>query len=355
MTLLQHGYGVRVAYPSSENDRSFFKAAFRVFMAADREENRALQGLHWSHDAFHFALGNYTTPPDLDLAEWYASDAPMPGERAPEGPAWEAYARALKSAEDEATFFSFWTLYSEKPSLARYVGKLTFHEALAAMGISDRPTSRDLFDALTTRAEIPAILASHAHYARPEVKGLFEYMQGFRDYHLKDIRTAWKYAARDPYRELFVRFGLYESDVDRYVAGVKSFQTRLDAQPPGLNPLLAVAGDARVALSLRVWDVVKGLRLVRSATQDATSRRSAWAAATAHWDRLARLADDLARTRIEITNAEMTPWNERVFAELGAIATQLEAARDAWWDAIASLGVLDDAVIAAERRRELPR
>jgi hypothetical protein len=51
----------------------------------------------------------------------------------------------------------------------------------------------------------------------------------------------------------------------------------------------------------------------------------------------------------------MTPWNERVFAESSALATQLEAARDAWWDAVATLGVLDDAAIAGERVRELPR
>jgi hypothetical protein len=355
MTLLQHEYGVRVAYPSSESDRSFFKAAFRVFMAANREENRALQGLHWSHDAFHFALGNYTTPPDHDLAGWYVSDAPMPAEREPVGPAWEAYARALKSAEDEATFFSFWTLYAEKPSLARHVGKLTFHEALAAMGITDRANARDLFDAITARAEIPSRITAHPHYARPEVRGLFEYMRGFRDYHLKDIRVAWKYASRDPYRELFIRFGLYESDVERYVAGVKSFQARLDAQPPGLDPLLAAAGDARVALSLRVWDVVKALRMVRAATRDRGARARVWQLAMEHCARLTHLAGELARTRREVGNAEMTPWNERVFAESSALATQLEAARDAWWDAVATLGVLDDAAIAGERVRELPR
>ena len=80
MTLLQHEYGVRVAYPHDESDRTFFKAAFRVFMAADREENRALQGLHWSHDAFHFALGNFTPAAEGDLADWYVSDAPPPPE-----------------------------------------------------------------------------------------------------------------------------------------------------------------------------------------------------------------------------------------------------------------------------------
>ena len=44
-------------------------------MAADRGENRALQGLHWSHDAFHFALGNYTLPGPADFLSINSLDA----------------------------------------------------------------------------------------------------------------------------------------------------------------------------------------------------------------------------------------------------------------------------------------
>ncbi len=356
MTLLQHDFGVRVAYPERETDRSFFKAAFRVFMAADREEKRALQGLHWSHDAFHFALGNYTAPPDVDLAQWYASADPMPPERAPEGAAWNDYARALKAAEDEATFFSFYTLYAEKPSLARHVGKLTFHAALQSLGIVETERARAVFDAVTNRAELPREVSEHVAYReRVEVRELFAYMLGFRDYHLKDIRTAWKYAARDPYRALFVRFGLYETDADRYVASVRSFRARLLARSPGLDPLLAASGDARVGISLRVWDVVKGLRLVRAASESSSVRAAMWACATRACDRVEWLSRDWSRVRAEITNAEITPWNERVFGELEALALRVESARHAFWDDVASLGVLDDAVIAAERTRELPR
>ena len=72
---------------------------------------------------------------------------PVPPTPPAEGPVFEQYARALKAAEDEATFFSFWTLYHEVFSLSRYVSQLTYYAALRDMGITDRPTSRAIFDA----------------------------------------------------------------------------------------------------------------------------------------------------------------------------------------------------------------
>ncbi len=46
--------------------------------------------------------------------------------------------KALKHSENEATFFSFWTLYHEHLPLARHVGKLTFYEALRDLGVTTR-------------------------------------------------------------------------------------------------------------------------------------------------------------------------------------------------------------------------
>lgn len=362
MTLLQHEYGVRVAYPKNEADRSFFKAAFRVFMAADRGENRALQGLHWSHDAFHFALGNYTLPGPVDFERWYVEGEPVPPTPPAEGPVWEQYARALKSAEDEATFFSFWTLYHEKFSLSRYVSSLTYYAALRDMGITDRATSRAIFDAVTSRAEIPAEVERNEVYrSRKEVRDLFEYMRGFRDYHLKDIQEAWKYATRDIYRGYFLRFGLYSGDTDAYVRGVKSFQSRLDAYPPGLNPLLAECADVRVALALRVFDGTKALRLVRKALEGSgeahRQRRSEFlhGVAEPYFQELEAQQRTLEALRVRVTNAEMVPFNERLHADIQSLAATVEALRGRLWDQVAQTGLLSAEAVAAERVRELPR
>ncbi|MDY7229046.1 hypothetical protein [Hyalangium rubrum] len=362
MTLLQHEYGVRVAYPQNEADRSFFKAAFRVFMAADRGENRALQGLHWSHDAFHFALGNHTLPPPADFERWYVEGEPVPPAPPPEGPAFEQYARALKSSEDEATFFSFWTLYQEVPSLARYVGSLTFHEALRDMGITERATSRSLFDALTVRAEIPTEAErSEAYRSRKDIRDLFEYMRGFRDYHLKDIREAWKYATRDMYRGFFLRFGLYSGEADAYVHGVKAFQARLDAYPPGLNPLLAQCADVRVALALRVYDGTKALRLVRTTQADtqetARQRRREFlhSVVEPYFAALEEQHRALEALRARVRNAEMVPLNEYTHADIQALAATVETLRGRLWDDVERTGLLTAEALASERTRELPR
>jgi hypothetical protein len=362
MTLLQHEYGVRMAYPRNEADRSFFKAAFRVFMAADRGENRASQGLHWSHDAFHFALGNPTLPAPPDFERWYVEGEPVPTAPPPEGPVFEKYAGALKAAEDEATFFSFWTLYEEVPSLARHVGSLTFHQALRDMGITERATSRALFDALTVRAELPAELErTEAYKSRAEVRELCEYMRGFRDYHFKDIREAWRHAARDLYRGFFLRFGIYSGDAETYVRGVKSFQDRLNAYPPGLNPLLAQCADVRVALALRVYDGTKALRLLRAPEEepDAAARQRRrellHGVVEPYFAALETQQRVLEALRAHVTNAELVPRNERTHADIQALAATVETLRGRLWDEVERTGLLTAESVAAERTRELPR
>lgn len=362
MTLLQHEYGVRVAYPQNEADRSFFKAAFRVFMASDRGEDRALQGLHWSHDAFHFGLGNYTLPGPADFERWYVEGEPMPGSAPPEGPVFEQYARALKAAEDEATFFSFWTLYHEVFTLSRYVKQLTYYAALRDMGITDRPTGRAIFDAVTNRSEIPPEVERNETYRnRKDVRDLFEYMRGFRDYHLKDIQEAWKYATREVYRGFFLRFGLYTGDSDTYVRSVKGFQARLDAYPPGLNPLLSECADVRVGLALRVFDGTKALRLVRKALEGTgESRRQQRqdflrGVAEPYFSALEEQQRTLGALRAQVTNAEMVPRNERLHVDIQALAAKVEELRGKLWDEVAQTGLLKPEAVAAERIRELPR
>lgn len=344
MLLLQHEYGVRIAYPETESDRSFFKAAFRVFMAAPRgDENRALQGLHWSHDAFHFALGNYTLPAAVGFAEWYLSGAPLPAPLPEEGEVYEGYVRALKAAEDEATFFSFFQIYEEQPSLKQHVAQLTFWEALQRMQLAGH--AREIFDDVTTRALLPRSVAEHPLY-RDEIKGLFEYMLGFRDYHLKDIREAFRHASRDVYRGFFLRFGVYESDSDRYVASVRSFMRRLSAQPPGLDPLRAMSADVRVSIALRVFDVTKSLRLQRT-----TCAARALARAEGYLTTLDALHRRLEALRAELHDAELSPANERRFAALNALAADVEALRQQIWEE----AELPAEALALERRRELPR
>jgi hypothetical protein len=361
MLLLQHRYGVRIAYPKNESDRSFFKAAFRVFMASPRvsgdgheltDEDRAMQGLHWSHDAFHFALGNFTLPPWSDFERWYLSGDKLPEALPAEGPVWDGYHRALKTAEDEATFFSFWTLYEEQPSLKRHVEKLTYWEACRELGLLSREDARAVFDDVTTRDILPERVSKHPVYlAREDVRSLFTYMLGFRAYHRKDIEAAWKHASRDVYRGFFVRFGIYESDVDRYVEGVRTFRQRLADQPPGLSPLLALAADVRVALALRVWDVVKAMKLLRAKAD----RRAVLDQAEIKLRELEALDRRLVELRARVGDAELSSANEETFAALNALAEDVERERAAIWDWAASFGVLEDAVIAEERVRELPR
>ena len=362
MTLLQHEYGLRIVFPHADKDRTFFKAAYRVFMAADRGEDRALQGLHFSHDAFHFALGNFTPAPPADFDAWYASGAPAPEDVKPEGPAWDVFHEALKHAENEATFFSFWTLYHEHLPLARHVGKLTFYEALRDLGITTREEAWPIYLDVVHEATLPDRIASHPVYReRKDIAALFDYMLGFRAYHTKDIAVAWRFAVREPYRGYTTRFGVYEHDLGRYLANVHSFSARLASYPPGINPLLASCADVRVDLSLRVWDVVKALKLLRAASIEA-------AKPTQIADRLSFLAlaedvmrdlegkrAELAILRAVVTDAEMTPNNEDTHARVQDLAARVEQTRQALWDRVQSTQLLSDAVVAAERTRELPR
>ena len=153
-------------------------------------------------------------PPPPDFQEWYLSGAAAPAEQPPAGPAWERYASALKAAENEAAFFSFWTLYDELPPLARHVGKLTFWEALRDLGVTDRQSARAIYDEVVQRALPPASVSGHPVYqAREDIRGLFAYMLGFRDYHYKVIAVAWRFGARDPYRGYLARFGIYQGDL----------------------------------------------------------------------------------------------------------------------------------------------
>ncbi len=354
MTVLQHEFGLRIVYPKADKDRSFFKAAYRVFMAADRGEDRALQGLHFSHDCFHFALGNFTPPALPDFERWYASGEPAPAEPEPVGPDWEAYASALKHAENEATFFSFWTLYNEHLPLARHVGKLTFFEAMRDLGYLERDAIWPLYVELVDEARIPAVLAQHPAM-RPDIASLFEYMRGFRDYQLTDIRTAWKYAVKEPYRTYAIRFGIYESDLARYLDNVATFCARLAKVPPGLNPLLAACADVKVDLALRVWDIMKGLKLARDPAGTGEARVKLLALADATMRDLEAGKADLQALRRAIHDAELTSRNEDAHAQIAALAARVETIRRGWWDALAATGLLAAAALDAERARELPR
>lgn len=358
MTLLQHEFGLRIVYPQADTDRAFFKAAYRVFMAADRgsgERDRALQGLHFSHDCFHFVLGNFTPPAMPDFARWYASGEPPPAEQPPEGPAWEAFARALKHAEDEATFFSFFTLYAEHLPLARHVGQLTFFEAMRDLGFHDRATVWPLYVELVDEARIPPAIAQHPRYAqRADIAALMEYMRGFRDYQLGDIRTAWKYAVRDPYRAYAIRLGIYETDLARYLAHVSTFCARLAKVELGLDPVLAACADVRVELALRVWDVMKGLKLARDAAP-VEGRQQLLAGAEEVMRALEECKADLAGVRARVRDAELSARNEAIVDEIAVLAARVERIRAGWWDALAATGYVPAATIAEERVRALPR
>lgn len=361
MLTLQHRFGVRIVYPETEADRSFFKAAFRVFMASDREEQRALQGLHWSHDAYHFALGNYTLPDSFDFEVFYLGDDKHPPP--PNDEAVADYRAALKAAEDEATFFSFFTLFADQPSLTKHVPQLTFWAALTSMGLAEPRTARALFDTLTVKAEIPAELRDHPAYAeREELRSLFEYMRGFRDYHFKDIDTALGYAAKDAYRGFFLRFGLYERDVDRYIANARAFPAWLSRERPGLHPILAALSDQKVGIALLVWDVTKALKLARKATEaiaDRDERRAkrqaCLRAMDPFLDRLTVAHEQERALRARVQGAELTAKNEAVLADIDRLAVTLANLHEDLWDGVERGGIVASEVVAKERVRQLPR
>jgi hypothetical protein len=362
MLTLQHRFGVRIVYPETEADRSFFKAAFRVFMASDREEQRALQGLHWSHDAYHFALGNYTLPDSFDFEAFYQGDDELPPP--PDERARADYRAALKAAEDEATFFSFFTLFADQPTLTRHVAQLTFWEALTQLGLAESATARAIFDALTVRAEIPEVLRDHPLYAaREDLRSLFEYMRGFRDYHFKDIDIALGYAVKDAYRGFFLRYGLYEHDAARYIESVRAFPARLAAERPGLHPLLAALSDQKVGIALLVWDVTKALRLLRKVTRATVSddtvrrerRRSILRAMDPFLARLDAAAETERAIRSQIQGAELTARNERLLGEINRLADSLAALHVDLWNAVESFDGVAKEVVAKERTRKLPR
>lgn len=189
------------------------------------------------------------------------------------------------------------------------------------------------------------------------MSGLFDYMLGFRDYHYKDIAIAWKFAVREPYRGYTTRFGVYEHDLASYLANVHAFSARLAAQPPGLNPLLAACADVRVELSLRVWDVIKALKLLRAAAKptEVGARRSFLRLAADVMGDLEAHRAELGALRLAVTDAEITPDNEDIHAKVVALRASVEKVRHDLWDRVGAANLLTDAVIADERTRELPR
>jgi hypothetical protein len=220
-----------------------------------------------------------------------------------------------------------------------------------------------VFDALSGRGELPASVAAPPVYQeRAQVRELLQYVRGFHDYHLKDIREAWRFAARDMYRGLSLRFGIYESNLERYLAHVRGFQATLEAQLPGLNPLKAACADTRVELCLRVWDVTKALKRVRKAVeglpeeQAREHRRAFFATAEAHLRRLEECHRALETLRAQVAHAELTSNNESLYRTLTQdVQVRVARVRESLWDAVAATGLVDAAVVEEERTRELPR
>jgi hypothetical protein len=64
---------------------------------------------------------------------------------------------------------------------------------------------------------------------------------------------------------------------------------------------------------------------------------------------------ELAGLRAAVADAEMTPNNEETHARVLDLTGRVERTRQELWDRVAQTGLLEDAVIADERTRELPR
>jgi len=233
---------------------------------------------------------------------------------------------------------------------------------LRDLGITERDAAWKVYLDVVHEAVLPEVIRTHPVYReRKDVSGLFDYMLGFRDYHFKDIAIAWKFAVKEPYRGYTTRFGVYEHHLDRYLANVHSFSERLAAYPPGLNPLLAACADVRVDLSLRVWDVIKALKLLRAASIAAArptqleERRSFLQLAEDVMRDLEARRSELTVLRAAVTDAEITPRNEESHAKVADLGVRVEQLRQGLWDRVGKVGLLADAVIAEERARALPR
>ena len=116
-----------------------------------------------------------------------------------------------------------------------------------------------------------------------------------------------------------------------------------------------------MALALRVFDGTKALRLVRKALEGAgealRQRRRDFlhGVAEPYFTALEEQQRALESLRAQVTNAEMVPWNERLHADIQALASTVEALRGRLWDQVAQTGLLSAEAVAAERVRELPR
>jgi hypothetical protein len=124
-----------------------------------------------------------------------------------------------------------------------------------------------------------------------------------------------------------------------------------------LNPLLAASADVRVALCLRVWDVVKALKLTGAAAKGDAGRDGRAAmleTAERFFGRLDGLQRELAEVRAQVRDAEIVPRNEHAFGAIADLAQRLESLRAELWDAVERTGLLGSEVIASERVRELP-
>src|SRR5262249_50191381 len=107
-----------------------------------------------------------------------------------------------------------------------------------------------------------------------------------------------------------------------------SFAARLAAYPPGYNPLLAACADVRVDLSLRVWDVIKALKLLRAASVAAKrpdgERRAFLAMAEDQMKVLVADKADLGAVRARVLDAEITPDNEDTHGRVAALSAKVE-------------------------------
>ena len=115
----------------------------------------------------------------------------------------------------------------------------------------------------------------------------------------------------------------------------RSIVSPMGKKPPGLSPLDARAADVRVSLALRVWDVVKATKLLRAKAD----RAAVLAQCERRFDALEALAARLRELDAAIFDAELSSANEETAAAIGALSSDVEAARGAIWDWAASFEI----------------
>ena len=142
MTLLQHEFGLRIVFPHADKDRGVLQGGVpRLHGRRPRRGPRApgpsllARRLPLCARKFRAARAPGFRRMVRERRRGAGRRGPRQQRAARKGKDWGTFYEALKHAENEATFFSFFTLFAEHLPLAQHVGRLTLLRGDARHGL----------------------------------------------------------------------------------------------------------------------------------------------------------------------------------------------------------------------------